>query len=129
MLTRRRRRLPVEPAPPTPQPVRTLPARPALEREEGVKAGLVTRIVLTVSVVFGQLWALVVGLDRYLLGYEGQAWGLFGFSAISFVVVLALVFVHPAARREQRRGRAATQTRGLYVPTAHERAERRTPAP
>lgn len=112
---------PIEEPPPSPQPIRALPGRPALDREEGVKAGLVTRIVLTVTVVFGQLWALVVGLDRYLLGYDGQAWWLFAFSAVSFLIVLALVFVHPAPRREARHGRASTQTSGLYMPVPNER--------
>jgi hypothetical protein len=112
---------PIEPPPPPPQPVRTLPGRPALDREEGVKAGLVTRIVLTATVVFGQMWALVVGLDRYLLGYDGQAWALFGFSALSFLVVLALVFVHPAPRRDHTTGQARTQTGGLYAPVTNKR--------
>jgi hypothetical protein len=112
---------PIEEPPPPPLPVRTLPGRPALDREEGVKTGLVTRIVLTASVVFGQLWALVVGLDRYLLGYTGQAWALFAFSAASFVVVLALVFVHPAPRQEGSGPHATTQTSGLYEPTANRR--------
>lgn len=106
---------PIESPPLRPQPLRTLPGRPALETEEGARAGLVTRILLSLTVVFGQLWAVVAGLDRYLLGYDGQAWALFVFSALSFLVVLALVLIHPAPRRETKRGRAATQVDGMYV--------------
>ncbi len=106
---------PIEPPPLRPQPLRTLPGRPALETEEGVRAALVARILLSLTVVFGQLWALAAGLDRYLLGHTGQAWLLFGFSALSFGVVLLLVFVHPAPRRDPTLGSATTQRRGLYV--------------
>lgn len=114
---------PVESPPLRPEPLRTLPARAALDTEEGARAGLVTRILLSLTVVFGQLWALVAGLDRYLLGYDGQAWLLFGFSALSFLVVLALVVIHPAPRRETRRGRASTQADGMYVARVNPRRD------
>jgi hypothetical protein len=98
-------------------PLRTLPGRPAIDTEEGIKAGITTRIVIATTAVFGQLWALSAGLDRYLLGYTTEAWILAGFSILSFLVVLAVTLVRPAPRREEpRRGRASTQTAGLYQP-------------
>ncbi len=100
-----------------PHPVRALPGQAALDTDEGSRAGLVTRIVIAATVVFGQLWALVVGLDRYLVGHTGQAWMLFGFSAASFLVVVALTVIRPAQRRDLRRfGRPTTQSAGLYRP-------------
>lgn len=116
---------PIEPPPLRPQPLRTLPGRAALETDEGARAGLVTRILLSLTVVFGQLWALVAGLDRYLLGETGQAWALFAFSALSFAVVLALVFVQPAPRRSSVPGRrrATTQAEGLYVARTNPRPD------
>jgi hypothetical protein len=97
--------------------VRTLPGRPALDTDEGVKAGITTRIVMATTAVFGQLWALSAGLDRYLLGYTTEAWLLAGLSALSFLVVLAVTLVRPAPRREEPgRGRASTQAAGLYQP-------------
>lgn len=106
-----------EPARPSPLPLRTLPGRPAIDTEEGIKAGITTRIVIATTAVFGQLWALSAGLDRYLLGYTTEAWILAGFSILSFLVVLAVTLVRPAPRREEpRRGRASTQTAGLYQP-------------
>jgi hypothetical protein len=100
-----------------PRPVRALPGRAALDTDEGLRASLITRIVIAATIVFGQLWTLVVGLDRYLVGHTGQAWLLFGFSGASFLVVLALAFIRPSRRRDIRRGeRAATQSIGLYRP-------------
>ena len=115
---------PIEPPPLRPQPLRTLPGRAAVDTDQGVRAGMVTRILLSLTVVFGQLWALVAGLDRYLLGEDGQAWALFAFSFVSFLVVLALVVVHPAPRRNETRfGRSSTQADGLYVARDNSRPE------
>jgi hypothetical protein len=101
----------------SPRPATTLPGTATQDTEEGAAAGLGARIVLAGTVVFGQLWALVAGLDRYLLGHRGQAWILFGLSALSFLVVIAVVVVEPASRRDLRRqGHASTQSGGLYRP-------------
>lgn len=81
-----------------PRPIRSLPAAPALDTDEGVRTGLVTRIIIVLTIVLGQLWALTVGLEAYLLGHTDQAWLLAGFSIVSFVVVLALVRLDPPPR-------------------------------
>lgn len=115
-----------------PRPIRPLPGNPALDADEGIRTSLATRVVLAATIVFGQLWALVVGLDRYLSGRTGEAWLLFGFSCLSFLVVLVLALVRPAARREEAlHGLARTQTTGLYRPAlADDRAgPLRRPAP
>lgn len=105
-----------------PRPIRTLPGNPALDTDEGLRTGMAARIVLAATAVFGQLWALVVGLDRYLVGRTGEAWLLFGFSGLSFLVVLGLALVRPAARREEAlHGTASTQTAGLYRPALADR--------
>lgn len=74
-----------------PRPLRTLPAAPARDSDEGARTAVTTRIIIVLTIVLGQLWALTVGLEAYLLGHTGQAWLLAGFSIISFVVALVLV--------------------------------------
>lgn len=81
-----------------PKPIRALPSTPALDSDEGLRAGLTTRIIIVVTIVLGQLWALTVGLEAYLQGHTGQAWLLAGFSAASFVVTLVLVRLDPPSR-------------------------------
>jgi hypothetical protein len=94
----------------TPQrPTRTLPASPAEDTDEGVRAALTTRIVIAVTIILGQLWALTVGLEAYLEGHTGQAWLLAAFSIVSFLLALALVRVEPPAR--SRRPPRATSPR------------------
>lgn len=89
------------------QPVRPLPSTPAPETDEGVRAGLITRIIIVLTIVLGQLWALTVGLEAYLLGRTSQAWLLAGFSVVSFAVALVLVRLDPPSRA---RGRSAPRT-------------------
>ena len=89
----------------TPRPIRPLPGTPSTDTEEGVRTGLITRILIALTIVLGQLWALTVGLEAYLLGHTGQAWLLAAFSIVSFAVVLALVVLEPARRGERRPGR------------------------
>lgn len=86
-----------------PRPLRTLPATPARDSDEGARTAVTTRIIIVLTIVLGQLWALTVGLEAYLLGHTGQAWLLAGFSVISFVIVLALVRLD-LPRRGGRRG-------------------------
>lgn len=88
-----------------PRPVRPLPGSPAEHTDEGIRTGLVTRVILAVTVVLGQLWALTVGLEAYLLGHTGQAWGLAAFSLVSFGLVLALVRIDPSPRSSDWPGR------------------------
>jgi hypothetical protein len=80
------------------RPIRTLPAAPADQTDEGLRAALTTRIVIALTVVLGQLWALTVGLEAYLEGHTGQAWLLAAFSVVSFLVTLALIRVEPPSR-------------------------------
>ena len=89
----------------SPRPVRPLPNTPAQDTEEGARTSLTTRIIIVLTVVLGQLWALTVALEAYLSGERGQAWLLAGFSVLSFVVVLALVRAEPAPRSSQLPGR------------------------
>lgn len=93
-----------DPATPA-RPIRTLPASTADQTDEGMRAALTTRIVIALTVILGQLWALTVGLEAYLEGHTGQAWLLAAFSAVSFLVTFALVRVEPPprARRPSRR--------------------------
>lgn len=81
-----------------PRPVRPLPGSPAGGTDEGIRTGLVTRIILATTVILGQLWAVTVGLEAYLLGHVGQAWGLAAFSLVSFLLVVALVRIGPSRR-------------------------------
>jgi hypothetical protein len=90
--------------PRTPPPPRPLPSRPATETEEGARTALVTRIIIAVTVILGQLWALTVALEAHLSGHEAQAWWLAAFSLVSSAVVAALVLIEPAARSRPRRG-------------------------
>lgn len=89
--------MPSEPPPPRP-----LPSVPTIETEEGARTALVTRIIIVVTVILGQLWALTVGLEAYLSGHTTQAWWLAAFSLVSFAVVAALVFLEPAPRSRPR---------------------------
>ena len=89
-----------------PRPIRPLPSRPAEDTEEGARTALVTRIIIVGTIVLGQLWALTVALEAYLLGETAQAWWLAAFSVISFGVALLLVRLDPASRsRRDRPGR------------------------
>ena len=83
--------------PPSPPP-RPLPGTPTVETEEGARTALVTRIIIVVTVVLGQLWALTAALEAHLSGHARQAWGLALFSIASFAVVAALVLLEPASR-------------------------------
>ena len=97
------------------RPVRPLPGAPAQGTEAGAQTGLATRIVIVATIVLGQLFALTVALDAYLLDHDLQAWLLTGFSLVSFAVVLVLARVDPPPRASRLRGRASTEPGG-YVP-------------
>lgn len=107
----------------SPRPIRALPNTPAPETESGVSTGLVTRIVLAITVILGQLWAIVVALEESLLDHDDRAWMLAGFSVASFVLVLVLSRVEVPTRDSRRRSQAATETQ-LYVSTPARRDHR-----
>ncbi len=89
-----------------PRPIRTLPATPAVDTDEGVRTALVTRIIIVGTIVLGQLWALTVALESYLLGESAEPWWLAGFSWLSFLVVMIVSRLDPAPRgRTDRPGR------------------------
>jgi cytochrome bd-type quinol oxidase subunit 2 len=88
-----------------PRPIRPLPGAPAQDTEEGIRTGLVARIIIVLTIVLGQLWALTVALEAYLSGHTDQAWWLFAFSALSFAVVALLVWIDPPPRADPRRVR------------------------
>lgn len=89
----------------SPRPVRPLPNAPSQDTEEGARTGLTTRIIIVLTVVLGQLWALTVALEAYLSGEPGHAWLLAGFSVLSFVVCVALIRAEPAPRSSELPGR------------------------
>lgn len=88
-----------------PRPVQPLPGTPAEDTEEGVRTGEVSRTLIVLTAVFGQLWALTVSLEEFLSGHAGRAWWLAGFSIVSFVLVVVLVQIGPAVRSRRRSGR------------------------
>ncbi|WP_370324217.1 hypothetical protein [Euzebya sp.] len=87
------------------RPIRPLPSTPAEDTDQGLRTQVTTRILIALTILLGQLWALTVALEEYLLGHTGRAWGLAGFSIVSFLVVLALVRLEPPPRGSGRPGR------------------------
>lgn len=81
-----------------PRPIRPLPGSPAEDTEQGALTALVTQIIIAGTIILGQLWALTVSLEAYLLGETAKAWWLAAFSIVSFAVVLAVVHLDPPAR-------------------------------
>jgi hypothetical protein len=58
----------------------------------------VVRISLVATIVLGQLWALTVALDAYLLGEDAMVWWLLGFQVVSFLLALAVWWSAPGDR-------------------------------
>ncbi|WP_243639179.1 hypothetical protein [Streptacidiphilus pinicola] len=52
-------------------------------------AMLTGRLVVVLSVVVGQLWALGVGVDAWMQGHTSTAWWCTGFEGLSFLIALA----------------------------------------
>jgi hypothetical protein len=59
---------------------------------------LVVRIALVATIVIGQLWALTVALDAYLLGEDAMVWWLLAFQVASTLVALAVWWSTPGDR-------------------------------
>ncbi|GGZ49451.1 hypothetical protein [Streptomyces subrutilus] len=68
------------------------------EQEPERSSKLNARIVLALSVVVGQLWALTVTVNVWMQGDTGTAWWGAGFLVLSFLVVLALWLLDPKDR-------------------------------
>jgi hypothetical protein len=47
------------------------------------------RLIVVLSVVVGQLWALGVGVDAWMQGHTSVAWWCAGFEVLSFGIALA----------------------------------------
>lgn len=60
------------------------------EQEPERSAKLSGRLLLAMTVVIGQLWALSIAVDAWMRGDTDTAWWCAGFLILSFLVVLAL---------------------------------------
>lgn len=68
------------------------------EQEPERSSVLSARLVIVLSVVAGQLWALNVGVDAWMQGRTGTAWWCTGFEALSFVIALGAWWLGPRDR-------------------------------
>jgi hypothetical protein len=65
---------------------------------------LTGRLVVVLSVVVGQLWALGVGVDEWMQGHTSTAWWCTGFEGLSFVNALAAWRFSPSDHRPEESG-------------------------
>ncbi|WP_405017531.1 hypothetical protein OHV05_11105 [Kitasatospora sp. NBC_00070] len=65
------------------------------EQQPERSAILTARLVLAITVVIGQLWALTVATDAWMRGETTVAWWCTGLSAASFLVVLLAWRISP----------------------------------
>ncbi|MFF0740944.1 hypothetical protein ACFYVL_11130 [Streptomyces sp. NPDC004111] len=68
------------------------------EQEPERSAKLSARLVLALSVVIGQLWALTITVNEWMKGDTGTAWWGAGFLCLSFLAVLLLWLLDPKDR-------------------------------
>ncbi|MFF1460107.1 hypothetical protein [Streptomyces sp. NPDC058330] len=68
------------------------------EQEPERSSKLTARLVLAMSVVVGQLWALTEVVNVWMEGRTGTAWWGAGFLCLSFLVVLGLWLLDPKDR-------------------------------
>ncbi|MCZ4118488.1 hypothetical protein [Streptomyces sp. H39-S7] len=61
-------------------------------------AKLSARLMLAITVVIGQLWALSIAVNEWMQGETAIAWWCAGFLVVSFLVVLALWLLDPKDR-------------------------------
>lgn len=59
---------------------------------------LVVRIALVATIVMGQLWALTIALDAYLLGEDAMVRWLLGFQVVSTLLALGVWWSTPGDR-------------------------------
>ena len=97
-----------------PRPVRALPNKPAQDTEVGGTTSLIARIVIVITIVLGQLFALTVALEESLLDRDVEATYLAVFSVVSFIAVLVLTRIEPPPRASRLPGRT-TMVSGTYV--------------
>ncbi|HEX6580748.1 MAG TPA: hypothetical protein VF195_07745 [Actinomycetota bacterium] len=62
------------------------------------QAVIVARIAIVATIVVGQLWALTIALDAYLLEEMGTVRWLLAFQGVSFVLALAVWWSSPTDR-------------------------------
>jgi len=78
---------------------RTGPGPGAGTEQEPERSSILTaRVVLAITVVIGQLWALTVATNAWMRGDTATAWWCTGFSAASFLVVLVAWWIIPRDR-------------------------------
>ncbi|WP_406348532.1 hypothetical protein OHA44_22800 [Streptomyces sp. NBC_00144] len=68
------------------------------EQESERSSKLTARLVLAMTVVIGQLWALTITVNEWMEGNTGTAWWGAGFLCLSFLVVLGLWRLDPKDR-------------------------------
>ncbi|WP_434600001.1 hypothetical protein [Streptomyces sp. A5-4] len=68
------------------------------EQDPERSARLSARLVIAMTVVIGQLWALTVGVNEWMRGHTDTAWWCAGFLGLSFLVVLGLWYSDPKDR-------------------------------
>ncbi|MFD6227383.1 DUF6755 family protein [Streptomyces sp. NPDC060232] len=68
------------------------------EQEPERSSKLNARLVLALTVVVGQLWALTVTVNEWMEGNTGTAWWGAGFLTLSFLVVIGLWLLDPKDR-------------------------------
>ncbi|WP_328327554.1 MULTISPECIES: DUF6755 family protein [unclassified Streptomyces] len=68
------------------------------EQEPERSSKLTARLVLAMTVVIGQLWALTITVNEWMEGNTGTAWWGAGFLCLSFLVVLGLWRLDPKDR-------------------------------
>ncbi|WP_433547222.1 hypothetical protein ACQPZG_20645 [Streptomyces sp. CA-294286] len=68
------------------------------EQEPERSAKLTARLVLALSVVIGQLWALTITVNEWMKGDTSTAWWGAGFLCLSFLAVLLLWLLDPKDR-------------------------------
>jgi hypothetical protein len=79
------------------RPVRNrISVEPADERNQGV--ALTAAIMLTATIVVGQLWGLTVALESWLNHETNIVNWIVGFEALSFAVALAVWSASPKGR-------------------------------
>ncbi|MEU9122894.1 hypothetical protein AB0C96_24030 [Streptomyces sp. NPDC048506] len=68
------------------------------EQDPERAAKLTGRLLLAMTVVIGQLWALTLAVDAWMRGDTGTAWWCAGLLVLSFLVVLTLWSIDPRDR-------------------------------
>lgn len=63
---------------------------PGGEPEADRSSTLSARLVIVLTILIGQLWALSIGVESWMDGHTAAAWWLAGFQVLSALVSLAV---------------------------------------